>query len=107
MHACVYIVYNSDLRHWTAINVINGRESLTILILSRCNRNNKVLLYSHSVCFRLSSSLSLLRFLSLLLRDPSCILSNTKLMARKSSKDVLVSRIFRDVALTTNLQIPS
>lgn len=49
VRACVYIVYNSDLRHWAAINVINGRESLTILILSRCNRNNKVLLYPHSL----------------------------------------------------------
>jgi len=26
-------------------------------------------------------------------------------MARKSPKDMLVSRIFRDIALTTNLQI--
>lgn len=104
MHACVYIAYNSDLRHWTAINVINGRESLTILILSRCNRNNKVLLYSHSALVPLS--LSLFRLLPLLKRDPSCILSNAKLMVHKSPKDILVSRIFRDAALTTNLQIP-
>lgn len=109
VHACVYIVYNSDLRHWTAINVINERESLTILILSRCNRNNKVLLYSHSALSFLSSSivptLSLFHFLPLLVRDPSCIFSNAKLMALKSSKDVLVSRIFLDPALTINLQI--
>jgi len=106
VHACVYIPYNSDLRHWTAINVINERELLTILILSRCNRNNKVFLHSHSVL----SSLLLYRSLPIclsffLFSSRSLLYSNAKLMARKSPKDILVSRIFRDVALTTNLRI--
>lgn len=35
-----------DLRQWAAIKVINGHESFTILILSSCIRNNKVLLRS-------------------------------------------------------------
>lgn len=66
VHAYVYIVYNSDLRHWTAINVINGCELLTILILSRCNRNNKVLLYPYSTL----SSLFHYQFLPI--RSPLC-----------------------------------
>lgn len=56
MHACVYIVYNSDLRHWAAINVINGRESLTILILSLAATGITKYSFTHT---RVSLSLSL------------------------------------------------
>jgi hypothetical protein len=101
VHACVYIVYNSDLRHWAAINVINGRESLTILILSLAATGITKYSFTHTLALSLSLALSppfvlslfLLRFLPLPIRNLSRVRQNAKLIVRrKSSKDALVSK---------------